>query len=54
MSGSISELCGYTVLPEPDLVFASGKTHKHPLLGLTAHGPYGLKLGFFAQRPEKV
>ena len=45
MSGSVSELCGYTALPEPDLVFAGGKTHKHPLLGLKAYGPYGLKFG---------
>lgn len=45
MSGSVSELCGYTSLPEPDLVFAGGKTHKHPLMGLSASGPYGLKFG---------
>jgi hypothetical protein len=45
MSRSVSELCGYTSLPEPDLVFAGGNTHKHPLIGLTAYGPYGLKFG---------
>jgi hypothetical protein len=39
------ELAGYTTLPEPDLVFANNKTHKHPLLGLIQHGPYGLKFG---------
>ena len=39
------ELSGYTTLPEPDLVFANNKTHKHPLLGLIQHGPYGLKFG---------
>lgn len=37
------ELPGYTTLPEPDLLFASGRTHKHPLLGLIEHGPYGLQ-----------
>jgi len=45
MTASISELCGYVSLPEPDLVFNEGKTHKHPLLGLIANGPYGLKFG---------
>lgn len=45
MNGSVSELCGYTPLPEPDLVFAGNKIHKHPLLGLKIHGPYGLKFG---------
>jgi hypothetical protein len=45
MSGSVSELCGYTPLPEPDLVFAGNKIHKHPLMGLKVHGPYGLKFG---------
>lgn len=39
------ELCGYSQLPEPDLVFNDGRTHKHPLLGLIDHGPYGLKFG---------
>jgi hypothetical protein len=45
MNDPTPEISGYTTLPEPDLVFASGKTHKHPLLGLINHGPYGLKLG---------
>ncbi|SEL14356.1 argonaute/piwi family protein [Nitrosovibrio tenuis] len=40
-----SELCGYSTVPEPDLVFAQNKTSKHPLLGLINHGPYGLKFG---------
>ena len=40
-----SELPGYTVLPEPDLLFADGCLHKHPLMGLIEHGPYGLRLG---------
>ena len=43
-SASVSELCGYTPLPEPDLVFSGGQTHKHPLVGLS-HRPYGLKFG---------
>lgn len=40
-----SELGGYTTLPEPELVFAGNYTHKHPLLGLISHGPYGLRFG---------
>jgi len=43
MNGAVAELCGYTSLPEPDLVFAGNDMHKHPFLGLIAHGPYGLK-----------
>tara|TARA_R110002095_G_scaffold214072_1_gene205522 strand:- start:514 stop:1926 length:1413 start_codon:yes stop_codon:yes gene_type:complete len=45
MTGPSSELSGYSTLPEPDLVFGDNMTHKHPLLGLIRHGPYGLKLG---------
>lgn len=45
MSGVGSELCGYTTLPEPDLVFAGNKTHKHPLTGLIENGPYGQRFG---------
>ncbi len=45
MIGQVSELCGYTTLPEPDLLFAGDRTHKHPLLGLIANGPYGLRFG---------
>lgn len=45
MSASGSEICGYTTLPEPDLVFANNQTHRHPLVGLIEHGPYGLKFG---------
>ncbi|MEX0697418.1 MAG: hypothetical protein WD099_07735 [Dongiaceae bacterium] len=45
MSGPQSELSGYATLPEPDLLFAGNKLHKHPLLGLINHGPYGLKYG---------
>ena len=39
------ELAGYASVPEPELLFAEGKKHKHPLLGLVAHGPYGLRFG---------
>ena len=45
MSGPVSELAGYSSLPEPELLFASGKKHKHPYLGLIQHGPYGQKYG---------
>jgi hypothetical protein len=31
-----SEMAGYTSLPEPDLLFAGNKTHKHPLQGGSA------------------
>ncbi len=39
------ELAGYASIPEPELLFAGNKKHKHPLLGLIAHGPYGLRFG---------
>ena len=45
MSGSVSQLWDTRTLPEPDLVFAGNKIHKHPLLGLKLHGPYGLNFG---------
>lgn len=45
MTASEAELCGYTAVPEPDLLFAGDKTHKHPLMGLIQHGPYGLRFG---------
>jgi hypothetical protein len=45
MTGLSPEMCGYTSLPEPDLLFAGKKTHKHPLLGLIESGPYSLTLG---------
>lgn len=38
-------LAGYSALPEPELLFANNKKHKHPLLGLIANGPYGLRFG---------
>lgn len=40
-----SELSGYSVLPEPELVFFGNRTNRHPLKGLIEHGPYGLKFG---------
>lgn len=40
-----SELCGYTQLDEPELLFAGSKTDKHPLRGLINNGPYSLKFG---------
>lgn len=48
MSSNIAELCAHTALPEPALLFAGSKTHKHPLLGLINYGPYGLKFGTLA------
>ena len=45
MTSSASELCGYTPLSEPDLLFANNKTDKHPLRGLINNGPYSLKFG---------
>lgn len=45
MTTSPSELCGYTALNEPDLLFNGKKTDKHPLRGLIEHGPYSLKFG---------
>jgi hypothetical protein len=43
MTAPVSELCGYTALAEPDLLFAANKTDKHPLRGLITNGPYSLK-----------
>ena len=45
MSGIGEELSGYTRLEEPTLLFAEGGRHKHPLLGLLRHGPYGRQSG---------
>ena len=50
MTAQQGEMPGYSVLPEPELVFAGNKTHRHPLMGLINHGPYGLKFG----TPSKV
>jgi argonaute-like protein implicated in RNA metabolism and viral defense len=45
MTRHVSELSGYSVVPEPQLVFASGKFDRHPLRGLIRHGPYSRTLG---------
>ncbi len=45
MSMQMPEISGYSTIPEPDLIFADKKAHKHPLLGLLNHGPYGMRLG---------
>jgi hypothetical protein len=45
MTENESELPGHSVLPEPDLMFAGGMLDRHPLRGLMAAGPYGLKYG---------
>lgn len=45
MNGPSSELPGYTLLPEPDLVFSGNQLDKHPLRGLIRNGPYSLKFG---------
>jgi hypothetical protein len=50
MTSTTGELAGYTTLPEPDLMFAGGKTNKHPLVGLINHGPYSAKFG----APDKL
>jgi hypothetical protein len=39
-------LPGHSLLPEPQLLFNGSKTDKHPLRGLSEHGPYSLGLGF--------
>lgn len=45
MSDDSSVLPGNSILPEPHLLFAGGKTHVHPLRGLTDYGPYSLDIG---------
>lgn len=40
-----SELAGYSKLPEPELLFAGNNKHRHPLVGLIEHGPYGIRYG---------
>ncbi|UWR16312.1 nuclease PIN [Sulfitobacter sp. M368] len=46
MAASDNALGGYSRIAEPELIFNEDRRHKHPLLGLIQHGPYGLKLGF--------
>ncbi|HDY85685.1 hypothetical protein LCGC14_0576700 [marine sediment metagenome] len=38
-----SALSGYSIIPEPDLLFANGSSNKHPLVGLIENGPYSSK-----------
>lgn len=45
MVAMTSALSGYSVLPEPELLFNGGVRNKHPLMGLVNSGPYGLKFG---------
>ncbi|MGJ3258013.1 MAG: argonaute/piwi family protein [Rhodospirillales bacterium] len=45
MSVPSSELCGYSLLPEPELLFDGDCRHKHPLIGLIQNGPYGRRFG---------
>jgi hypothetical protein len=45
MTQHVSELSGYSVLPEPQLVFAAGQHDRHPLRGLVSFGPYSKTLG---------
>jgi hypothetical protein len=45
MTNVSGELSGYSTLPEPELLFANKKLHRHPLVGLLKHGPYSLQLG---------
>jgi len=40
-----SKVGGYTTLPEPELAFHNKHRSKHPLVGLIAAGPYGLRFG---------
>lgn len=41
-----SQLSRHQILPEPLLLFGTGKTDLHPLRGLVQNGPYSLNLGF--------
>jgi hypothetical protein len=45
MTASMSELNGYSTMPEPRLIFAGGAPDSHPLRGLVDHGPYSKVLG---------
>jgi hypothetical protein len=46
MPVSNSELAASTILAEPKLLFANGRTHIHPLRGLVRFGPYGADLTY--------
>ncbi len=45
MTQHVSELSGYSMVPEPQLVFANGEFARHPLRGLIEFGPYSKTLG---------
>ncbi len=45
MASDRSNLSGHLLVPEPSLLFAAGKTHLHPLQGLSQYGPYSATLG---------
>lgn len=45
MTAQSSQVGGYSRLPEPELLFHDKKRSKHPLVGLIANGPYGLRFG---------
>ena len=45
LDADAAELPGYSILPEPELVFGRSRTDKHPLVGLINYGPYGERYG---------
>ncbi|CCN21269.1 Piwi domain protein [Bordetella bronchiseptica MBORD762] len=45
MTNDPNVLPANSIISEPGLLFASGKTHIHPLRGLVDHGPYSLDIG---------
>lgn len=45
MASNSNELAGNFTIPEPALLFSGGKTHLHPLRGLSSFGPYSAGLG---------
>ena len=42
---TVSDLPGFSVIPEPDLLFDKKGLDKHPLRGLIKFGPFGAKYG---------
>jgi len=49
MANNLNELSANFSLPEPELLFSGGRTHKHPLRGLNDFGPYSAALGLANQ-----
>lgn len=45
MNKLASQVSDFSTIPEPELLFSGGGQHKHPLIGLFRHGPYGLRYG---------